>query len=77
MPYVLNQGEISMRLVVTKCHRCKKITGAKHADTIDELENIGAFIREKKRLYQEPAILDYGPSDKPLVWCNCSEELGK
>jgi hypothetical protein len=66
-----------MRLVVTECHQCKKITGAKHADTIEELENISAFILEKKRLYQKPKILNFDHTDETLRWCNCNEELGK
>lgn len=64
-----------MRLVVTKCYRCKKITGAKHADTIQELEDIGAFIREKKRLFQELSVLDYGHSNESLTWCSCEEDI--
>ena len=64
-----------MRLVVTKCHLCGNITGAKHADTIEELEDISAFIREKKRLFQSPTVLDYSYSDETLIWCRCTEEL--
>lgn len=74
---MLNQGEISMRLVVTECHQCKKITGAKHADTIEELENISAFIGEKKRLSQKPRVLDFSYSDDALRWCDCNEEINQ
>mgnify|MGYP006892630347 FL=1 len=64
-----------MRLVVTQCHQCKKITGAKHADTIEELENISAFIREKKLLHQKPKVLNISHSDETLRWCDCNEEI--
>lgn len=66
-----------MRLVVTQCHQCKKITAAKYADTIEELENISAFILEKKRLSQKPTLLDFGHSDESLRWCDCNEEKDK
>jgi|GEM_PF-3299413 len=45
--YELDHGEILMRLVVTRCHLCEKITDAKHAETIHDLEQISSFICEK------------------------------
>lgn len=66
-----------MRLVVTKCHQCDKITDAKHADTIEELENISDFVREKKLKRRIISVIDYGPSDEPLIWCNCIDNMGK
>jgi|GEM_PF-5535278 hypothetical protein len=66
-----------MRLVITKCHRCNRVTGAKHADTLEELEIIGTFIREAKRLHQDPQLIEYGHSDSTLSWCSCNDSVSE
>lgn len=73
--YEFDHGEILMRLVVTRCRLCEKITDAKHADTINDLELISSFIREKRNLQQEVSILDYRQSDNMIRWCNCYESM--
>ncbi len=70
---MLNQGEMTMRLVVTKCRRCEKITSAQHAESIEDLEKISAFIKEAKNCNNEPLVLEYRHTDAPLKWCNCDD----
>lgn len=64
-----------MRLVVTRCRLCEKITDAKHAETINDLELISSFIREKRNLQQEVSILDCRQSEQLTRWCNCQESI--
>jgi hypothetical protein len=66
-----------MRLVITKCQHCNKITDAKHADSIEDLASISEFILAKKGLGLKSEILYYGPSAPSLAWCNCGTEVKK
>lgn len=74
-PNELDHGEILMRLIATHCPQCGKITDAKHAETIQDLEIVGSFIQEKKQLGEPLSMLLYGQSDDLLGWCNCVESM--
>lgn len=64
-----------MRLIVTQCDTCKKITDAKHAETLEDLESVGSFIGAKKQSGQKLKLMQYGSNDSGLVWCKCPEEI--
>ena len=66
-----------MRLIITTCPSCSKVTDAKHADTLEDLEQIGEFIRLKKLAKKRLSILEYGPNSPPIKWCYCTEQFNE
>ena len=64
-----------MRLVVTTCPSCSKVTDAKHAENLEDLEQISEFIRSKKLTKERLSILEYGETSKPIQWCHCVEQF--
>jgi hypothetical protein len=73
--YELNHGEGLMRLVGTTLTSARKITDAKHAETINDQELISSFIREKRNLQHELSILGCRRSEPLTLWCNCHENM--
>ena len=62
-----------MRLVITSCPRCGQVTEAHHANTLDDLEKVGEFIREMRARQCGLHLIQYNDTGGALAWCQCSE----